>query len=123
MFTNSSGLAAQLRAAGAVTGEPVWHMPLGAAYHKMLKSHIADLKNIGGPYGGAITAACFLENFVNDTPWAHLDIAGKAWSDKATPTVPKGGTGYGVRLLNQLVDDWQEVSCDSATSDGDDDAG
>ena len=123
MFTNSSGLAAQLRAAGAVTGEPVWHMPLGAAYHKMLKSHIADLKNIGGPYGGAITAACFLENFVNDTPWAHLDIAGKAWSDKATPTVPKGGTGYGVRLLNQLVDDWQEVSCDSAASDGDDDAG
>ena len=123
MFTNSSGLAAQLRAAGAVTGEPVWHMPLGAAYHKMLKSHIADLKNIGGPYGGAITAACFLENFVNDTPWAHLDIAGKAWSDKATPTVPKGGTGYGVRLLNQLVDDWQEVSCDSTASDGDDDAG
>jgi leucyl aminopeptidase len=89
----------------------------------MLKSHIADMKNIGGPYGGAITAACFLEKFVNDTPWAHLDIAGKAWSDKATPNVPKGGTGYGVRLLNQLVDDWQEVSRDSVASDGDDDAG
>ena len=78
-----------------------------------VKSHIADMKNIGGPYGGAITAACFLAKFVNDTPWAHLDIAGKAWSDKATATVPKGGTGYGVRLLNQLIDNWQDVTRDS----------
>jgi leucyl aminopeptidase len=113
MFTNSNGLAEQLRAAGERTAEPVWHMPMGAAYHKMLKSHIADMKNIGGPYGGAITAACFLAKFVNDTPWAHLDIAGKAWSDKATATVPKGGTGYGVRLLNQLIDNWQDVTRDS----------
>ena len=72
----------------------------------MLKSHIADMKNIGGPYGGSITAACFLERFVSKTPWAHLDIAGKAWSDKATATVPKGGTGFGVRLLNRLIDNW-----------------
>ena len=57
-------------------------MPMGEAYDKMLKSHIADIKNIGGPYGGSITAACFLERFVDGTPWAHLDIAGKAWSDK-----------------------------------------
>jgi len=113
MFTNSNGLAEQLRAAGERTVEPVWHMPMGTAYHKMLKSHIADMKNIGGPYGGAITAACFLAKFVNDTPWAHLDIAGKAWSDKATATVPKGGTGYGVRLLNQLIDNWQDVTRDS----------
>jgi leucyl aminopeptidase len=113
MFTNSNGLAEQLRAAGECTAEPVWHMPMGTAYHKMLKSHIADMKNIGGPYGGAITAACFLAKFVNDTPWAHLDIAGKAWSDKATATVPKGGTGYGVRLLNQLIDNWQDVTRDS----------
>ena len=77
------------------------------------------MKNIGGPYGGAITAACFLANFVSDTPWAHLDIAGKAWADKATATVPKGGTGYGVRLLNQLLDDWQNVVCDGDVS-GDD---
>ena len=122
MFTNSSGLAGQIRAAGDLTAEPVWHMPMGAAYHKMLKSHIADMKNIGGPYGGAITAACFLAKFVNDTPWAHLDIAGKAWSDKATATVPKGGTGYGVRLLNQLIDNWQDVSCDSDDSAADGDA-
>ena len=65
------------------------------------------MKNIGGPYGGAITAACFLARFVEQTPWAHLDIAGKAWSDAATAIVPKGGTGYGVRLLNRLIDDWQ----------------
>ena len=71
------------------------------------------MKNIGGPYGGAITAACFLARFVKYTPWAHLDIAGKAWSDTAKATVPKGGTGYGVRLLNRLIDDWQgaSVSC------------
>ena len=122
MFTNSSGLARQLRAAGDHTAELVWHMPMGAAYHKMLKSHIADVKNIGGPYGGAITAACFLAEFVNDTPWAHLDIAGKAWSDKATATVPKGGTGYGVRLLNQLIDNWQDVSRDSDDAGADSDA-
>ena len=123
MFTNSSGLAGQLRAAGSRTAEPVWHMPMGVAYHKMLKSHIADMKNIGGPYGGAITAACFLAKFVDDTPWAHLDIAGKAWSDKATAIVPKGGTGYGVRLLNHLIDNWEDVTRDSDDfrADGDED--
>jgi len=121
MFTNSTGLGGQLEAAGARTGEPLWHMPMGAAYHEMLKSHIADMKNIGGPYGGSITAACFLAKFVNNTPWAHLDIAGKAWSDKATATVPKGGTGYGVRLLNQLVDDWQAVERDNDDADQDSD--
>ena len=110
LFSNSDGLATQLTAAGRVTAEPLWRMPMGESYDKMLKSHIADMKNIGGPYGGSITAACFLERFVMNTPWAHLDIAGKAWSDKSTPTVPKGGTGYGVRMLNRLVDDWVDVS-------------
>lgn len=109
MFTNSDGLSEQLSKAGDATLEPVWRMPLGKPYHQQLKSHIADMKNIGGPAGGSITAACFLERFVTDTPWAHLDIAGKAWADKATKTVPKGGTGYGVRLLSRLVDDWQPV--------------
>jgi leucyl aminopeptidase len=112
MFTNSDGLAAQLSAAGTATLEPVWRMPLGKAYHQQLKSHIADMKNIGGPAGGSITAACFLERFIAGTPWAHLDIAGKAWSDKSTATVPKGGSGYGVRLLSQMVDDWQPVTLD-----------
>ena len=85
---------------------------MGKGYHQQLKSHIADMKNIGGPAGGSITAACFLERFVDSTPWVHLDIAGKAWSDKATPTVPKGGTGYGVRLLNRMIDSWQPVARD-----------
>ena len=116
VFSNSDGLSEQLSKAGEATLEPVWRMPLGKAYHQQLKSHIADMKNIGGPAGGSITAACFLERFVTDTPWAHLDIAGKAWSDKATKTVPKGGTGYGVRLLSRMVDDWQPVDLD--TDDG-----
>jgi leucyl aminopeptidase len=106
LFSNSDELAAQLTQAGMATEEKLWRMPMGKAYDKMLKSHIADMKNIGGPYGGSITAACFLERFVSKTPWAHLDIAGKAWSDKATATVPKGGTGFGVRLLNRLIDNW-----------------
>lgn len=112
MFTNSDGLSDQLSAAGSATVEPVWRMPLGKEYHQQLKSHVADMKNIGGPAGGSITAACFLERFIINTPWAHLDIAGKAWSDKATATVPKGGTGYGVRLLNRLIDDWKPVKLD-----------
>ena len=115
VFSNSDGLSEQLTIAGGATREPVWRMPLGKAYHQQLKSHIADMKNIGGPAGGSITAACFLERFVIDTPWAHLDIAGKAWADKSTKTVPKGGTGYGVRLLNRLIDDWQPVQVDSAS--------
>ncbi len=110
LFANSDDLASQLEDAGRRTEEGVWRMPMGPSYDLMLKSHIADMKNIGGPYGGAITAACFLARFVESTPWAHLDIAGKAWSDKATATVPKGGTGYGVRLLNRLIDDWRGVS-------------
>ena len=113
MFSNSDGLSEQLSKAGDATLEPVWRMPLGKPYHQQLKSHIADMKNIGGPAGGSITAACFLERFVTDTPWAHLDIAGKAWADKATKTVPKGGTGYGVRLLSRLVDDWRPVDVGS----------
>jgi len=112
MFTNSDGLADQLSAAGTATLEPVWRMPLGKAYHQQLKSHVADMKNIGGPAGGSITAACFLERFISETPWAHLDIAGKAWADKSTATVPKGGSGYGVRLLSRMVDDWQPVTLD-----------
>ena len=83
-------------------------MPLGDAYDQMLKSHVADMKNIGGPYGGSITAACFLQRFIeDDTPWVHLDIAGKAWSEKAHDFAPKGGTGFGVRLLNHLADTYQ----------------
>ena len=108
LFSNDDTLSEAVMQAGQEVEETSWRMPMGKAYDNMLKSHIADMKNIGGPYGGSITAACFLERFIeNNTPWVHLDIAGKAWSDKDRPTVPKGGTGYGVRLLNQLVDNWQ----------------
>ena len=110
LFSNNDALSDQIISAGSKVSEKSWRMPMEEAYNKMLKSHIADMKNIGGMYGGSITAACFLHRFIeNKTPWAHLDIAGKAWSDKASPAVPSGGTGYGVRLLNQLIDDWQPI--------------
>ncbi len=95
LFANNDDLADQIGQAGQLTGEKNWRMPLGKAYDAQLKSHIADMKNIGGPWGGSITAACFLQRFVKDTPWAHLDIAGKVWADKAGPLHPAGGTGYG----------------------------
>ena len=104
LFSNNDDLSNALMAAGLETGEKSWRMPMGKEYDDLLKSHIADMKNIGGRWGGSITAACFLERFVEGVPWAHLDIAGMAWSDKATPTVPKGGTGFGVRLLTNFVE-------------------
>jgi leucyl aminopeptidase len=104
-FANDDALSDKIAAAGKATGEGVWRMPLGAEYNKQLDSDIADMKNVGPRWGGAITAACFLERFVGETPWAHMDIAGMAWASKDSPTVPKGGTGWGVRLLNRLVED------------------
>jgi leucyl aminopeptidase len=105
MFSNDDRLAEQLLAAGKQVDEPLWRMPLGPAYDKQINCDIADMKNIGGNRaGGSITAAQFLQRFVKDgTPWAHLDIAGVAWSTKDKPTVPKGGTGFGVRLLDRMV--------------------
>jgi leucyl aminopeptidase len=108
LFSNNDDLASALQKAGAAVGEKVWRMPLGDAYDKMINSDIADMKNIGGRWGGSITAAQFLQRFVNGLPWAHLDIAGMAWSDKDAPTVPKGATAYGVRLLDRLVADGYE---------------
>ncbi len=103
LFSNDEELASRLLAAGAATGELAWRMPLGEAYDKQLKSDIADMKNVGGRPGGSITAAQFIQRFVQGRPWAHLDIAGTAWSSKDTPTVPKGATAYGVRMLDHLV--------------------
>ena len=102
-FSNSDELVEKLEAAGQASGEKIWRLPLGDEYNKMMDSDIADMKNAGARWGGSITAACFLERFVNDLPWVHMDIAGMAWSSKASSTVPKGGTGWGVRLLNELV--------------------
>jgi leucyl aminopeptidase len=102
-FSNDDELARRLHAAGEATGEKVWRMPLAEAYDKQIKSDIADMKNIGGRPAGAITAAQFLQRFVNGKPWAHLDIAGTAWASKDSATVPKGATAFGVRLLDRLV--------------------
>jgi leucyl aminopeptidase len=103
LFSNDDTLAERLVAAGRATGEKLWRMPLDEAYDRQIKSDIADMKNVGGRPGGSITAAQFLKRFVNDKPWAHLDIAGTAWATKDAACVPKGATAFGVRLLDRLV--------------------
>ncbi|HVA34639.1 MAG TPA: leucyl aminopeptidase [Stellaceae bacterium] len=110
LYSNDEKLADQLAASGKATGEMLWRMPLGEAYNKMMDSDAADVKNISGSRdAGSITAATFLERFVNKVPWAHLDIAGTAWASKDKPTVPKGATAFGVRLLNRFVRDNYEA--------------
>jgi leucyl aminopeptidase len=110
LFSNDDKLAHRLIDAGKEAGEPVWRLPLGKGYDKLLRSKIADMKNIGGPSAGSITAAQFLQRFVQDKmPWAHLDIAGVAWQDNEQKTlIPSWGTGWGVRILDQLVADHYE---------------
>jgi leucyl aminopeptidase len=109
LFSNDEELSQKLLGAGIASGEKLWRMPLGEAYDKAIKSDIADMKNIGGRHGSAIVAAQFIQRFVNAKPWAHLDIAGMAWSSKDSATVPKGATAYGVRLLDRLVRDHYEA--------------
>ncbi len=109
LFCNNDDLAKAIVKAGAAEGEPVWRLPLGDAYDQMVKSKIADMKNIGGPHAGSITAAQILQRFVNKVPWAHLDIAGVAWQDgEQKPLIPSWGTGWGVRLINRLVDQYSD---------------
>ncbi|MEC9022247.1 MAG: leucyl aminopeptidase [Pseudomonadota bacterium] len=109
MFANDDDLANKLAKSGDETGERVWRMPLGDDYDNQVKSQIADMKNVGGRDAGSITAAQILQRFVQDgVKWAHLDIAGVTWSKADSPTVPKGGTGFGVRLLDRLVADHYE---------------
>jgi leucyl aminopeptidase len=109
LFSNDDGLAQRLTAAGLATGERLWRMPLDEAYDKLIKSDIADMKNVSGRPGGSITAAQFIQRFVNGKPWAHLDIAGMAWSTKDSAVIPKGATAFGVRLLDRLVADNYEA--------------
>jgi leucyl aminopeptidase len=111
LFSNDDRLAERIHDAGQEEGEAVWRLPMAPAYDKVLKSKIADMKNIsGGTQAGSIVAAQFLQRFVVDkTPWAHLDIAGVAWQDSEhKPLVPSWGVGWGVRLLNRLVADHYE---------------
>jgi leucyl aminopeptidase len=110
VFSNDDQLVQRIQAAGRTTGERVWQLPLDPFYDKMIRSKIADMKNIGGANSGAITAAQFLKRFIEkNTIWAHLDIAGVAWQDgEQKPTIPSWGTGWGVRLLNRLVKEHYE---------------
>lgn len=108
LFANDDKLADSLTKAGKAVAEPLWRLPMGDGYDKQLKSDIADMKNVGGREGGSITAAQFLKRFVGDVKWAHLDIAGTAWSKKDTATCAKGATAFGVRLLDRWVADHYE---------------
>jgi leucyl aminopeptidase len=109
MFANDDGLAAGLDAAGKATGDKLWRMPMNDDYNKIMDSQIADMRNSASREGGSITAACFLGRFVEEgVKWAHLDIAGMVWSDKAGSLYDKGATGYGVALLDRYVTDNHE---------------
>jgi leucyl aminopeptidase len=106
LFSNNDDLAGRLLAASGATGEVLWRMPMPAQYEKNIDSAVADMKNVGPRYGGSITAALFIQRFVNKVPWAHLDIASTAFKPGSTiPTIPSGATGFGVRLLDRLVAD------------------
>ncbi len=107
LFSNNERLADRLRKAGDAVGEIAWPLPLLDGHHKAVKSPVADIKNTGGREAGSSTAAAFLAAFVGDTPWAHLDIAGTAWTTNVTPTQPRGATGVGVRLLLELLENWK----------------
>ena len=106
LFANDDGLADKLTRAGLASGDKLWRFPLSPAYDKLIDSPIADMKNVGPRWAGSITAAQFIQRFVDEgTPWAHLDIAGMVWADKPGATWDKGATGYGVRLIDRYVRD------------------
>jgi leucyl aminopeptidase len=108
LFSNDDKLSAELAAAGEIVGEKVWRMPLHKAYDKLIDGKNADMKNIGGRYGGAITAAQFIQRFIKDTPWAHLDVAGTAMDSNRTDISQGWASGWGVRLLDRFVADGYE---------------
>ena len=110
LFSPDDQLAERIQAAGAAVGERLWRMPLGDDYAKHIKSDIADIKNVGrARQAGATAGAVFLQRFVGDVSWAHIDIAGTAWSKEDRPLAPKGATGYGIRLLERLIADHYEA--------------
>ncbi|MCI5158989.1 MAG: peptidase M17, partial [Candidatus Electrothrix sp. AUS1_2] len=107
LMATDDSLAEQILAAGDRAGEPLWRLPLGPEYSEQIKSQVADIKNTGGKGGGTITAAAYLQEFVGETPWAHLDIAGTAWNYTEKSYIPKGPSGIAVRTLVDLVRRWQ----------------
>jgi leucyl aminopeptidase len=108
LFSNDDKLSERLAKAGEATGERVWRMPLAPEYDKIIDSKFADVKNSGGRSAGSITAAQFLQRFVNKTPWAHLDIAGTALGSPQNDINKSWSSGWGVRLLDRLVEDYYE---------------
>jgi leucyl aminopeptidase len=104
LFSNDEAFAAEVQAASKASGERTWRMPLDDDFKDAIKSGVGDLKNVGGKWGGAVTAAKFLEHFVGETPWVHLDIAGPSWADSESPTRDTGGTGCFVRTLVTLLE-------------------
>jgi len=108
LFSNNDDLSEKLLKLGKETGEKLWRLPLGPAYDKLIDSKFADMKNTGGRHAGSITAAQFLQRYVNDTPWAHLDIAGTGMSSPSSDINQSWGSGWGVRLLDRLVSDYYE---------------
>jgi leucyl aminopeptidase len=109
LFANNEELADRLLAAGNTVGEKLWRLPLSESFDRAIDSDAADVKNIAGDRGaGSSIGAQFLKRFVNDVSWAHLDIAGVAWSKKDSATVPKGATAFGLRLLDRFVADHYE---------------
>jgi leucyl aminopeptidase len=110
LFSNNDELAGQLQNVGEDSGDRLWRMPLAEPFDRLIDSPIADMKNVGPREGGSITAAQFIQRFVeNGVKWAHIDMAGKAWSDKAGTTYEKGATGFGVRLLDEYVSEVLEA--------------
>ena len=107
---NNQAWIDQVRAAGTRTDEPTWQLPLAKEYRKLLDSHVADMRNIGGPLAGTITASLFLDEFTNDVPWAHIDMAGTMKMDGDEGWLAKGATGYGTRLLIDLVTNFTPFS-------------
>jgi leucyl aminopeptidase len=108
LFANNDEMRDRVLRAAASAGERMWAMPLEEDYKEYLKSAFADISNVGGRWGGAITAAIFLREFAEDTPWVHLDIAGTAWLDDGKPYMAKGPSGVPVRTLVGLATGWRD---------------
>jgi leucyl aminopeptidase len=108
LFTNNDALAGRVLSASKAEGERMWRMPMDDDYREYLKTAFADIANVGGRWGGAVTAAMFLKEFAEETPWVHLDIAGTAWLDDAKPHLAKGPTGLPVRTLVRLAMEWKD---------------
>ena len=109
LMGNSEELLDRVRQAADCCGDRIWELPLWPEYFELIKSDIADIKNTGGRWGGAITAAAFLARFAGDYPWAHLDIAGPSWRERELPYTPRGASGVGIRLMTELVANWKPL--------------